>query len=92
MIDGLILLVVAAAYFLGAYAVAFWVTCFAIVNGILAVARTLVNPNWYLRRRLEAGLEPVLDIKGLLIGKGVIILPLCALAWYFAGLAGYRAV
>ncbi|MHA6687711.1 hypothetical protein [Mesorhizobium sp. A556] len=90
MIDGLFVILIGGSYFLGHYAIAFWLTIFAIANGALAVAKTISNPSWYIQKRVEAGLDPVLDIKGLLLAKAVIVVPLCIVAFYLAGPAGYR--
>ena len=90
MIDSLFVLIIGGAYFMSAYKIAFWVTLFAILNGLLAVGKTISDPTWYIQKKVDAGLEPELDIKFLIIMKAVLIVPLCFFAWYLAGLAGYR--
>jgi hypothetical protein len=89
MIDGFLLVGAISAYLFGAYKIAFWVAVFAIANGFLAILRTVAQPEWYIRKRIEAGLDPVLDIKGLLVAKAVVLVPLCVAVWYFGGRAGY---
>ena len=79
----------AVFYFTGSFVSAFWLIVLAILSGLGAVARAVIDPGWYLQKRVEAGLDPQLDLKGLLLTKGILIVVLVGLAWHIGSRAGY---
>jgi hypothetical protein len=63
-------------YVIGEYKLAFWVSAFGIVNNAGAAIRAIVNPNWYLRKRMEEDLPIDLSnpgMRGLLVVKAIMI-------------------
>jgi hypothetical protein len=84
-----IAVVAAGLHFAGYPGAAFWVIVYAIVNGALATARSVIDPTWYMMKRMEAGLSPDLDLTALIINKGILIATLSAVAWFFGHSAGY---
>lgn len=87
----LFLAVIAAlCYFTGYYSWAFWIVLFAIINGLIAVGKAIVDPTWYMTKRMEADLDPGNGLSGLITMKIIATIVLGAVAWWLAGLAGYR--
>jgi hypothetical protein len=79
-------------YVIGEYKLAFWVSAFGIVNHAGAAMRAIVNPNWYLRKRMEENLPIDLfnsGIRGLLVAKAIMIGVLSWAAWRAGRQAGY---
>ncbi len=87
-----ILTVVGLAYWFGAFGLAFFILCYSILNGGLAATYSMVNPNWYWRKRAMAGLGPF-DAGGgvasLVVTKLLILAIEVPLAWHVGKLAGY---
>lgn len=55
---------------------------------------SVANPDWYVQKKINAGLDvdlsnPRKDIASLVVTKIVIIAALLAAAWHIAGKAGY---
>jgi hypothetical protein len=77
---------------IGEYKLAFWISTFGIVNHAGAAMRAILNPEWYMRKRIEANL-PVDLLKpgtgGLLIIKTIMIAVLLWAAWRAGTKAGY---
>lgn len=77
---------------IGEYKLAFWISAFGILNHAGAPIRAVLNPNWYMRKRIEANL-PVDSLKpgigGLLIVKAIMIAVLMWSAWRAGTKAGY---
>lgn len=90
--DYIILSVAGLLYFMGEYKLAFWFSAFGIVNNAGAAIRALVDPDWYLRKRLEANL-PIdffnSGVKGLLLIKVIMVSVLSWSAWRAGVQAGY---
>lgn len=78
-----------ALYFLGKFGLAFWIIVFAILNGTLAVVRATIDPEWYRRGRVHAGLEPGNGLSELYLHKGILIAALILVAWHVGDRAGY---
>jgi hypothetical protein len=79
-------------YVIGEYKLAFWISAFGIVNHAGAAVRAVVNPNWYIRKRLEANLPIDLfnsGIRNLLIIKVIMIGVLSWAAWRAGIQVGY---
>lgn len=79
-------------YVLGEYTLSFWISAFGIVNHAGAAVRAVVNPDWYIRKRLEANLPVDLfnsGIRGLLVAKAIMIGILSWAAWRAGIQAGY---
>lgn len=87
------------AYLAGWYALAFWFLAFAIVSDALATVWAIGNPDWYWRKRVDAGLsEHTIEqyvvgrrsfVPSLLLAKVPLLCALAAAAWYVGGLAGF---
>lgn len=88
--DFVIAALAAVCYLMGKYNWAFWILIAAIANGWLAVLKSKADPSWYIVKRMEAGLDPSFDLKGLITVKVIQTIVLGAIAWWLAGLAGYR--
>jgi hypothetical protein len=77
---------------IGEYKLAFWFSAFGIINSAGAAVRAVVDPDWYIRKRLEANL-PVdffnSGIRGLLAIKVIQIVVLSWAAWREGTHAGY---
>ena len=79
-------------YVIGEYNLAFWVSAFGIVNNAGAAVRAIVDPNWYMRKRIDANLPVDLfdtGIRQLLIVKVIMIGVLSWAAWRAGTRAGY---
>ena len=79
-------------YVIGEYKLAFWISAFGIVNHAGAAVRAVVNPDWYLLKRMEANLPVDLfssGIRGLLVVKTIMIGVLSWAAWRAGIQAGY---
>ena len=79
-------------YVIGEYRLAFWISAFGILNHAGAAIRAVLNPDWYLRKRIEANLPLDLfksGIRGLLIVKAILIAVLLWAAWRAGTKAGY---
>ena len=76
-------------YFLGKFSWAFWIIVFAILNGGFAAVRATIDPDWYNRGRVQAGLEPVDGLSELYLHKGILIAALVLVAWHVGDKAGY---
>jgi len=93
-----IILVAVAAYLAGWFTLAFWVLALAIANGALATAWSIINPDWYWQKRVEAGVSahaleqhahgPRSFVPSLLLSKGILIGVTLA-AWHVGSRAGY---
>jgi hypothetical protein len=69
---------------------AFWICVFGILNNAGAAARAVVDPAWYLHKRVEAGLDAdPSGIKWLVAIKVVIVAALLWLAWRSGVKVGY---
>ncbi|MGT2503769.1 hypothetical protein ACVOMS_29145 [Bradyrhizobium guangxiense] len=79
-------------YVIGEYKLAFWFSAFGIANNAGAAVRAVVDPDWYMRKRLEANL-PVdffnSGIRSLLAIKVIVIGVLFWAAWRAGTHAGY---
>ena len=77
---------------IGEYKLAFWISTFGILNHAGAAVRAVLDPDRYLRKRVEANL-PVdflnSGIKGLLVIKAIMIVVLSWAAWRAGTRAGY---
>ena len=79
-------------YVIGEYKLAFWISAFGIVNHAGAAVRAVVNPDWYIRKRIEANLPVDFfnpGIRGLLVVKTIMIGVLSWAAWRAGIHAGY---
>jgi hypothetical protein len=83
-------------YWQGYYGLALLVIGLAIISGLGAIAMSLLNPDWYRHKRIEAGLplefnilDPNRDIRSMIVTKVVVIGILIWAAWYIATEAGY---
>jgi hypothetical protein len=79
-------------YVIGEYKLAFWISAFGIFNHAGAAIRAVLNPDWYMRKRIEANLPVDLfnsGIRGLLIIKAIMIAVLLWAAWRAGAKAGY---
>ena len=77
---------------IGEYKLAFWISAFGILNHAGAAARAVLNPDWYVRKRIEANLpfdSLNSGIKGLLAIKAIMIVVLSWAAWRAGTRAGY---
>jgi hypothetical protein len=77
---------------IGEYKLAFWISAFGILNHAGAAVRAVFDPDWYLRKRIEANLPLDLlnsGIKGLLTVKAIMIVVLSWAAWRAGTRAGY---
>ena len=77
---------------IGEYKLAFWISASGILNHAGAAVRAVLDPDWYMRKRIEANL-PVdffnSGIKQLLIVKVIMIVVLSWAAWRAGTRAGY---
>ena len=94
MIDIGIAVVGAIFYFNGQYGLALLLILLAIISGLGAVVRSIANPNWYIQKRMQAGLDvnafsPGKGIGSLIVTKAIVIAILTWAAWYIATKAGY---
>jgi len=79
-------------YVLGEYRLAFWISAFGIANHAGAAVKAIVNPDWYMRKRIEANLPVDLfnsGIRSLLVIKVIMIGVLSWAAWRAGMHAGY---
>jgi hypothetical protein len=79
-------------YVIGEYKLAFWISAFGIVNHAGAAVKAIVNPDWYIRKRIEADLPVDLfnsGIRSLLVIKVILIGVLSWAAWRAGIRAGY---
>jgi hypothetical protein len=79
-------------YVIGEYKLAFWISAFGIVNHGGAAVKAIVNPDWYIRKRIEAKLPVDLfnsGIRSLLVIKVIMIGVLSWAAWRAGIQAGY---
>ena len=79
-------------YVIGEYKLTFWISAFGIVNHAGAAVRAVVNPDWYIRKRMEANLPVDLfnsGIRSLLMIKAIMIGVLSWAAWRAGVQAGY---
>jgi hypothetical protein len=77
---------------IGEYKLAFWISAFGILNHAGAAVRAVLNPDWYMRKRIEANLPVDLfnsGIKSLLVIKATMIVVLLWAAWRAGTRAGY---
>jgi hypothetical protein len=81
--------VAAALYFSGFPNWAFWVLFGAFVSGFFAAWRFLVDPPWYIQKRLHPGLEFNDKVEVLTVAKIVRTAMLGAAAWWLGSTAGY---
>lgn len=75
---------------IGEYKLAFWISAFGILNHAGAAVRAVLNPDWYMRKRIEANLPVDLfnsGIRSLLVIKAIMVVLLLWAAWR----AGTRA-
>ena len=54
------------------------------LNGFLALLRSIKDPQWYIQKRVAAGLDAAYDIRGMIIAK-MLTLPMIALLAYWMG-------
>jgi hypothetical protein len=79
-------------YVIGEYKLAFWISALGIVNHAGAAVRAVVDPDWYMRKRIEANLPVDLfnsGIRSLLVIKAIMICVLLWAAWRAGMQAGY---
>jgi hypothetical protein len=81
-------------YLTGQYGLALLLIVLAIISGAGAALMAIVNPDWYFKRRLQAGLDVDIfnerkGIVSLLVTKVIVIALLTWVAWYIAEKAGY---
>jgi hypothetical protein len=93
LIDIALVVVGGILFLLGKYELAFWLIVLAIISGLGAAAHAIVNPRWYRRKRMEAGLDfdlfdPWKGIVSLVITKAIILVPLTFIAYYLGRRAG----
>jgi hypothetical protein len=77
---------------IGEYKLAFWISAFGILNHAGAAVTAVLNPDWYMRKRIEANLPVDLfnsGIKSLLVIKAIMIVVLLWAAWRAGTRAGY---
>ena len=77
---------------IGEYKLAFWFSAFGIINHAGAAVRAVLDPDWYIRKRLEANLPTDLfnvGIRSLLLIKFAMIGVLSWAAWRAGTHAGY---
>ena len=94
MIDIGIAVVGGVLFLLGQYKLAFWLIVLAIISGLGAVVKAVINPSWYAEKREEAGLETDFfnlskHIASLIVTKAIVVLVLAFIAWYLGAKAGY---
>jgi len=93
MIDMGLVLVGAILYFTGQYGLALILIALAIISGLGAVIRSLVNPDWYYQQRMQAGLDVDFfsnkQIRSLILTKIVVVALLLWAAWHIAIKVGY---
>ncbi|MCK0104388.1 hypothetical protein [Pseudohalocynthiibacter sp. F2068] len=87
--DFVVLLPAVVAYFLGWYAIAFWLFILLITNSVLGTARAFIDPDWYANKRLKATGQYIHPGASLLISKAVLLALLSASAYALAVKAGY---
>lgn len=79
-------------YVIGEYKLAFWISAFGVVNHAGAAMRAVLDPDWYLHKRMEANL-PIdslsSGIRSLLVIKAIMIGLLSWAAWRAGAHAGY---
>jgi hypothetical protein len=77
---------------IGEYKLTFWISVFGILNQAGAAVRAVLDPNWYMRKRIEANLPVDLfnsGVKSLLMIKAIMIGVLLWAAWRAGTRAGY---
>jgi hypothetical protein len=80
-----------ALYFFGAYEPSFWIVSLSLGNGLLGWARATLNSDWYVQKRMAAGLEVDLfrPLRGLHYTKLASTLVLAACSYAAGSKAGY---
>jgi hypothetical protein len=79
-------------YVIGEYKLAFWISAFGIANQAGAAVKAIVNPDWYISKRIEANLPVDLfnsGMRSLLVIKVIMIGVLSWAAWRAGTHAGY---
>ncbi len=79
-------------YVIGEYKLAFWISAFGIIDNAGGAVRAVVNPEWYIRKRIEANLPIDLfksGIRAFLVVKVVMIGALLWGAWRAGRQVGY---
>lgn len=81
-------------YFTGQYGLALILIVLAIISGAGAALMSIANPDWYVQKKINAGLEvdmfnPRKGIASLVVTKVIVIAALLAAAWHIANKAGY---
>ena len=93
MIDLGLALIGAVLYFTGLYGFALILIGLAIISGVGAVIKSIVNPDWYYQQRMQAGLDVDFfsnkQIRSLILTKIVVVGLLLWAAWHIAVKAGY---
>lgn len=93
-----IVAVAGIGYWYGYYDLAFWVLCYAIVNGGLAGIWALANPDWVTRKRVEAGVDGPFDYLtqkpnhgrwSFVATKLILAAAIAPIAWHVGTRAGY---
>ena len=77
---------------IGEYKLAFWISAVGILNHAGAAVRAVLDPDWYMRKRIQANLPVDLfnsGIKSLLAIKAIMIVVLLWAAWRAGTRAGY---
>jgi hypothetical protein len=94
MIDIGLVVIGGILYLAGQYGAALLLIVLAIISGAGAALMAVANPDWYVEKRMNAGLDmdfinPNKHIVSLLITKAVVIAVLVWAAWHVAHKAGY---
>jgi hypothetical protein len=92
-----IAVVAVTAYVAEWYVLSFWVLALAIANGFLATLWSILNPDWYWKKREQAGFNPLEQfmngrrsfVPALLAAKVPLIAVMAFAAWYVGIKAGY---
>jgi hypothetical protein len=89
LVDLALSAIAAGCYFAGYYELAFWTLTLAILNGCLALGRSIANPGWYMTARMQLGLDPGNGLTELIVTKVVATVAGIVAAWWLAVRAGY---
>ncbi len=94
MIDVGIAIVGGIFYLTGQYGLALLLIVLAIISGAGAAVMAIANPDWYFKKRLQAGLDvdlfnPHKGIASLLVTKVIVIGFLVWIAYHIASKVGY---
>lgn len=79
-------------FVIGEYKLALWISAIGILNHAGAAMRAVLDPDWYMRKRIEAKLPVDLfnsGIRSLLMIKAIMIVVLLWAAWRAGTRAGY---